>query len=497
MTARIKPILPYLLLAGIHLALILLFKPTFLTHWDSYLYTTGALRFEPIPLAGGRWFFSAIYGSAWQVLKPLVANDPTRAWQLFSGLSMALSVLNVLLLYRLAGRLASHRSALLAAIIWATSPLVLIYCSTVMTEPLAVTLILLVLLALPDFQTPAIPIGRFIFFSGIAGVLMGLAVNIREPLVFYLPATLGLIGAFPSRLGRRTGIIKLLACLTFTVACAAVLGAGLKLAAVFAGSSWQQIQQSWQAGMLQERAQMGADLPRMLLRNCCYLMVYLVMASPVIVLALPMAIRAGRYKTSALKILLVGTALYCLAQIANHSLIFNPRFAIFAALILIIPTASALTARWPRALGDKLLPAAVIVFHLACIAGGWSTVQNYHLNRAIQARQLDAAIGQLPDNCTIVAGNFSSLIQYHAKLHDRTGWQIVYSGWSWPRGQLADTLCQALDDGREVYIATLPAAWLTMLRDYERQEVQDLKTKFTFEPGPPFMARLSLSQPPP
>jgi len=483
-------------LVGIALAFTLWFWPAFLTHWDSYLYTTAALRFEPVPLAGGRWFFALIYGSTWQLFKPLFGNDPARAWQLFSGLSAALSAVNVVLIYRLGRRLVPAESAFLAAVIWAASPLVSIYSSAVMTEPLTVTFLLLCLLLLippKNRDSYLFSRGRYDIrlpmLSAIGGILMGLAINVREPMIFFLPAGVALILTSSGDSAGPVKTVKVLATLAFLALAAAVILAGLYLAGRFGGPQWQDIQHAWQEGMLREREWLASETATMLLRNCCYLVVWAAMVSPVIILMLSMSIRTP--KSRELKILLACTGLYALAQVANHSLIFNPRFALFIGLVLIFPIAQAITARRSTRL-PAALPAVVIIgFHLACIVAGYSIVRTYHFDRALKARELSAALHHLPDNCTIAPGNFSALIEYHVRLNDRRDWQIIYSGWEWPRGRLVQIVQNAIDNGREVFIVDHPPAWRCAFRRYEGEEVEKLREHFTFRQGPASLARIS------
>jgi len=498
-----RPVATGLMLIGVCLFFALLLKPVFLTHWDSYLYTAAAVHFKPVPLAGGRWFFSAVYGLFWQLVKPLFGGDVSKAWQAFSLLSMILAAVNVLLVYAWAKRFASARAAVLAAAVWASGPLVAVHASAVMSETLAVTFLSASLLLLPCRRNHAtygkagscgrglMRLGLGLWLrSALAGLLLGLAINVREPVVFFVPAILGLLIFFPQSPGAGSVPARLAACAAMVGGTAAVVVGGALLAGRFGGEQWPGIQQAWQAGMLRERGWVVHDAARMVMGNLCYLVVWLALVSPILVLAFPAAIR--RCRDRQMQILLAGAGLYCLAQVLNHSLVWNPRFVMFAALVLILPTASAIEARWPKRWPIGVLVAAVVGFHLACTAAGWPILRRYHFDRSAQGRELCEALGRLPDQCIIAAGSFTSVVQYYVALHGRDRWRIVYSGWEWPKGKLSQVVDQALRAGETVYVADDPSAWSTPMRDYERQEVQQLKKQFPFGPGPGFLARLSL-----
>jgi hypothetical protein len=436
----------------IQFAFILLLRAEFLTDWDSYLYTTGALQFQPIGLAGGRWFFTALLGGLWQTVNLFHTVSPDSAWIVFSAATVAFALVNVALFFNLAKRLAGDEAAIVATAIFISSPLTGLYGSAVMTETCALTLLLASCL-IPLKPSPGL------WHSLLAGLTFALAVCIREPLVLLMILPLGLLwGGMPSR--TRAGMVasRGLNLFIFLLSFLVVLLLHLFLTQHFA-ANWETISKSWSLGMTRERLQMVGWLPKMVVVNFFCLVCWLGVFSPIVLLTLPEQIKVFRTKLTFWMVpLFAAIGLYCLGQIANHSLVFNPRFALFPGALLCIPAALGLWQWLPEKLKNPWLTGTIlIILHLSAITCLGSVFQGYYFNKSIAARETFNSLSYAPPQALFIPGRLTPVVEFYKNLHPHD-WNMIYAGWNFSDKELFTQIELAREAGRKVYLVE-PEYW--------------------------------------
>lgn len=459
-----------IILAAVQLAFILLLRADFLTDWDSYLYTEAALNFQPVELAGGRWFFTAALGVLWQAVNRVAGVDPDSAWRVFSAAMILPALVNVGLFLSLARRWTDRETAIVATSLFAGSLLVGLYGSAVMTETVTTTCLLgsLVLLSPP----PA-GIGR----TFLAGLVFGLGCAIREPLILLVPLALGLI-ADPRRLHRGLKIAAFL--LTLTVVLLVHV-----LAVRLTAENWPEIAKNWSMGMTRERLMMVDWLPKMIVVNLICLVAWLILFSPFILLTLPDQIKRARTtRPFWLAPLMAGVGLYLLGQIANHTLVFNPRFVMFPGILLLIPTALALRSKVPVRLQPPWRLGGIIIglnFLILTLLG--PVLQDHYFSKSQAARETYTTLTRAPDNALFIPGKLTPAVEMYRKIH-RRDWRIIYAGWDFSDKELVREVELSRQIRRPVFIVA-PEYWgERRFRSLQYRATEAVWTTYLHHPSP-------------
>ncbi len=426
------------MLGVIQAVFVALLWPPFLTNWDSYLYTYAAFGFEPIPLALGRWLYPAMLGSVWAVFHRLFSIDPDDAWMVFSGVSAAAAMVNVVLFYGLSRRWIGPRGALLASAIVVSSPLVGIYGSAVMTETFAMTLLLVSLLFVQGHPS--------LLRTAVAGLMFGAACAIREPMIFLVPLHLGLIWRYGRDHSRRFACLGLFASL-------AVLAVGLNtLAGYLSDPQWVVRYHEWSAGMLAERSDTGLVLPRLFLANLVCYAGYLLTFSPVLPFLMPVLLLRRRCVSPIwFRPLLLAFGLYSLAQIVNHTLPVNPRFVIPAGVLATIPIVWSLGRRWPVLLRWKATAAVIVAVNLLLLAADWDWVEEFHFYPARASLATFETLHLASEHAVLFPGALTPVVHYYKETRDLP-WRIVHSGWSFDPQSAREALNFAEKEGCPVLL---------------------------------------------
>ncbi len=395
-----KHILRIIALMLVQSAFVFAFWPSFLTDWDSYLYSAGAVTFKPVSLCLGRWLYCAFLGLVWRI----TGGQP---WTVFTAVSAVAGVINIGLLAALTRRWVGMRAALIAAAIVASSAMMGMYAAAVMTEALSITAILLSLLILKPRTKPTI----------VAGICFGIAVAIREPTIFLLPAFLVLL--WPST---RFGGFAI-----FTASCAAVVIFGW-LGAVLTADDWFGQFAAWQAGMASQRAGMVTGFWGPLAKNVGFYLAYLALFSPVFVLALPAVVKSLRSQFPRWAVaLVVGLGVYMIAEVGNHTIVFNPRFAILPGVLLSILFGKALAEYLEQYKAAGYAAIAIVALQSALLLAVWPKLDKLHFQWIAAAKQTYASLDGAGQNVYFVPGKFTPVVDYYKSVNS---WRrIVYSGW--------------------------------------------------------------------
>jgi hypothetical protein len=421
---------------AVQVAFLVWLWPGFLTDWDSYLYSYGALNFEPVSLGLGRWFYCVFLGILWRIAQPIFSLDVQNSWLVFALSSAVLAIVNVPLFFVLARRWVDRSTAFLATCLVASSPLIGIYAGAVMTETLTLTLMLgsVLLVTRRADRTPS--------SAALVGsaVLFGLACSIREPVVFFFPLYVGLLWNPGSRLKTLGTHVLLFGCCAGSMMFLGWLGAYLT------NPTWFDIYRQWKAGMLHERESMVSGLPSLVFRNLCYYAVFVGVFSPFLVLSIPEQIRWIRRERPVWSLALAsGIGLYTVVELVNHTLAFNPRFVIPAGLFLSIFAAKAIVTQASNVkLPVTWLAPGIVAVHLLLIIAAQPLLNRYlYENKSRPSREVFFSLKNADNRAVFVPGELTPVVEYYHRLYN-TGWHIVYAGWCFE----AEQITQAMESAR-------------------------------------------------
>ncbi len=429
----------------------------FLTDWDSYLYTYAGITFTPVTLASGRWLFAVLLGGIWNVINVFVHIPVMEAWRVFSLTTIIFSMANVVMFYVLACRLANRDVAIVSTSIFVSSPLIAISASAVMTETYALCAFLVCLLILTSnsFKEQISQLKKGSGFDKglivrllLAGIAFGFVCSIREPMIFMIIFPLGIIWA------QTKNVKSVLIFLCVIIFVLAVNQAG----AYFVCDNRSAIYAQWLEGMRFERLTMSSSLFGLFVRNILFFVCWLVIFSPIIVFTLSGQIRfffkeIGKRNGAYYWLTPAGIAIavYTLAEIVNHSLIFNPRFVIFPAVILALLAGITILHKKPAPLKAEYIAGFVILFHAGLIYLSKPIFDKYYFDKAKAAKQIYSQLDCAAEQAVFIPGKFTPLIEFYKKLRHRN-WKIVYSGWAFSKENLERALLYAQENRLPIYL---------------------------------------------
>src|SRR6266852_8879048 len=300
--------------ALVALVLTLTYLNPFIGDWDGLDYTVFSLRGQPSSMALGRSLFTLFNHELYAVAHAIFGVRPDQAYLLFKYAVVAQTPLAIVVCWIFARDLTgSVRSATLAALLVALSPMLVIYGGQVMTDVPS----LLFTAAALVVHLRGVKQGRtWLILAGAA--LLGLGVNLRETVGFYVPWLL--IAAFigGGKFDRRT-----IAAVASTLAVFFIFALG-PVAIWFASSpGYRADWHVWLSSMKSESARHPLGIA-----NVRPFLIYFFMAAPLIVVALPFALwkewreRRWTFSLAAASVGLLATAMLFF----NYSTTINWRY---------------------------------------------------------------------------------------------------------------------------------------------------------------------------
>jgi len=459
------------------LAVALFYRADCPTDWDAWDYTAQAVRGHPSDLLLGRWWFVAVMRSAWLLARPVFGLEVHEAFvpmQAVSALCMAGAVVFGMAWTR---RLSHSDSAeVIFAALLISGPLMGIYASAVMTESLTV------LMLSAAFYTWERALGAGRGRPGwalAAGLAFGVAVNIREPAL--LLAAWPLVSCLvdrPRGAGRLLAVAGAGAAVTFG---AGVLAAWATYPWPEAGY-WGNLRQ-WTQHMAVERRQ----FPLSLAANLRHMAVYCTIASPLTtLLAAPAAVWAAarRRRVFWLMAALLGNAG---AVLMNHDLLVNPRLVVPLVWLLAAPVATAVDAALGLQHGRLRLRLGAATMLIVGVSVGatayhWDLLLTKHFDHGESQARMLRVLRELPPHSTVICGPGTPVARHLNRLGEKR-FDVVASGWDWPRdGSLAERVARAAE-ARPVYANLDRADWRRTERVGEEwTELHEVAGQYTLRP---------------
>lgn len=461
--------LPPALLA---LALTLYFVDPFIGDWDGIDYTMLSLAGYPSSMALGRNLFifgnHALYG----LVHALFGVAPESAYLVFKYAVVAQTPLAVIACWVLARDVsASIYSATLAALFVVFSPIFVLYGGQVMTDvPSVLLLAIALIIHLRGIQQHRVALVI------VGAALLGLGVNLRETMAFYLPW----LALAPFILGwklkrRELGFVAM------------SLMAFLLLALGWFGywfltdPNYREVWHGWRESMVQESTRHPVNLS-----NAVPYLMYFFISAPLVLLAFPFAAvnEWRRRRLSPLLLLgLMGLAADLLLYL-NYSTAVNWRYFLTGLPALAPLSANYLIGKLTRLWGSAPIAFASCVVALLLMAAIFTVWIRPASHEFIQRRAMSKGYREqllkVPRDAVMISGAQTIAVTYW-KAIGAGDWNTIGTGGGWP----AD-LVRAIEDhlaaGRRVFLDADPRWWLPC--GWQRDEIPAivaLQQRFRFQ----------------
>ncbi|HEX9919502.1 MAG TPA: glycosyltransferase family 39 protein, partial [Pyrinomonadaceae bacterium] len=195
------------------LLLTIFFRDPFAGDWDALDYTVNAVRGQPSSMLFGRMLFIFTNHAAYRVAHALFGLQAEHAYLLFKYMVIAQTPFAVAACWTLARELTgSLRAATVAAVMLALSPIFIVYSGQAMTETPSL-LLLTVALTMHLRGVRARKIRQVM----LGAALLGLCVNVREPVGFFGLWLVVAPACYGWKLRRRELLLTAFACALFLV----------------------------------------------------------------------------------------------------------------------------------------------------------------------------------------------------------------------------------------------------------------------------------------
>jgi len=458
--------------ALLSLALILYFVDPFIGDWDGLDYTLLSLTGYPSSMALGRNLFIFGNHALYELAHALFKVQPENAYLIFKYAVVAQAPFAVIVFWVLARDVTgSVYSATIAALSIALSPVFVLYGGQVMTDIPSVLLLGVALIVhLRGLQQ------RRVWMIMVGAAILGLGVNLRETVGFYVPWLVLAPFACGWKLGRRELFYVATSCLIFLL-CALGWFAYWFLTDAHYRGIWF----GWRESMRQESARHPLAI-----HNLWPYLVYFFISAPLVFLALPFAALTQVRKRKFSPMLLLGAT----GMFADVLLFFNYSTAVNWRYFLTgLPALAPLSANYlmhtltGRFGGERPAFASCVVVMLAlALAFGVyiRPVSLEFIQRRTMSRDYRQQLAKLPRNAVMISGSQTIAVTYW-KAIGAGDWETIGTGGGWPGEQFIPLIENYLKQGRRVFIDTDPHWWLPC--GWQRDEIPviaGLEQRFSF-----------------
>lgn len=445
------------------LALALIYLNPFIGDWDGLDYTVLSVNGEPSSMALGRSVFTFLNYALYSIAHNFFGIRPDHAYLIFKFTVVAQVPLAIIMCWMLARDLTgSKHSATVAGLLIAVSPILVIYGGQVMTDVPSVFVSAAALVVhLRGVQT------RRVWLLLAGAILLGLGVNLRETVGFFLPWLV--IAPFLAgwKLDRRTiAVVGLSVLLFFAVA----FGIFAIWFATHADYRFK-----WHVWL--DTARSEAARHPVGLANLKPFIIYLFLAAPLVCIALPVAIfRELRQRGWTLLLLAAAVGLFADALLFfNYSTTINWRYFLTG-----LPVLAPLAADYfVRSQSEKLKSirrgfiTAVAGVVVIAIAMGvlFQKRSDEYLNRLVLAKGYYETLKMIPTDAVVMAGSQTVAVTYWRGIGAGQWWHIGV-GAGWPAGRLEEEVNGHLIAGRRVFVDVDPRWWQPC--SWQQVEIREL-----------------------
>jgi hypothetical protein len=440
--------------ALVALILTLIYLNPFIGDWDGLDYTIFSLHGRPSSMALGRSLFTLFNFALFKIAHAVFNLRPDHAYLLFKYAVVFQTPLAVIACWLLARDLTgSQRSATVAGLLIAVSPIMVIYGGQVMTD---VPSILFTAAALVVHLRGVKQQRVWLILAGAA--LLGLGVNLRETVGLYLPWLILAPLVVGWKFNRRTiGIIAL----SLVIFIALAVG---PFAIWFAASpAYRADWYIW----LHSTARESARHP-IALANLRPFLIYFFLSAPLIFVALPFAIwkdwKESRPRGWTLALTACAVGLFATAMLfLNYSTTINWRYFLTGLPALAPINGDYFMRIQARRFGNETRGFISAVIGIALIAAVMGFLirprSNEYLNRLALAKDYNERLKLIPRDAVVVAGAQTVAVTYWRGI-GAGQWDWIGVGAGFPAGQLESKIDEHLKAGRRVFLDDDPRWWL-------------------------------------
>lgn len=458
--------------AVITLALVLYFVDPFIGDWDGLDYTMLSLTGYPSSMALGRSLFIFGNHALFVIARDLFNLQPEHAYLLFKYAVVAQAPLAVIAVWVLARDLSSSiYTATTAALLVAFSPVFVLYGGQVMTDVPSVLVLSVALIAhLRGVQQ------KKLWLILLGAALMGLGVNLRETIGFYLPWLVLAPFVLGWKFEKREMLYVAASCAVFGLLAFGWFGYWF-ISDPYYRMAWD----GWRESMREESARHPVALA-----NLRPYVLYFFISAPLVFLTLPFAwIREWRERRLS-PMLLLWLVAFCanLVLFFNYSTTINWRYFLTG-----LPGLVPLSAMWLLRVGEKKLgstqrafraSAAVIVL-LAVIFFIYARPISFEfVQRRAMSKEYKHRLEFVPPDAVMISGSQTVAVHYWAAIGGEN-WKTIGTGGGWPGDRLFSTIDTHLSQGKRVFIDADPRWWLPC--SWQRDEIPlivALEDRFSF-----------------
>jgi Dolichyl-phosphate-mannose-protein mannosyltransferase len=451
--------------AVVGFVLALIYLNPFIGDWDGLDYTVASIRGEPSSMALGRALFTLTNHALYAIAHKFFGVSPEHAYLIFKFAVIAQVPLAIVACWLLARDLTGAReSATVAAMLVALSPIMVIYGGQVMTDVPSVFLSAAALaIHLRGLQTKK----TALIFAG--AIVLGLAVNMRETAGLYFSWLVFAPFVAGWKINRRTVQAVLVSLLLFVLFAAGIFALWYATHAEYR-ATWS---------VWAESSQNEAARHPLQPANLKPFLVYLFLASPLVLIAFPFALwREFRARGWSLLILSAFCGVFADAMLFfNYSTIINWRYFL-TGLPAMAPIAGDFFFRsQTRKLRSARLGLVTAIAGVIVIAVAMGFLfqprSNEYLNRLALAKGYKATLDLLPRDAVVMAGAQTVAVTYWRGIG--TGqWEHIGTGAGFPAGKLQEKIEEYLRAGRRVFLDIDPRWWQPC--SWQAGEIRELAT---------------------
>ncbi len=451
----------WLVPALIALGLVLWFVDPFIGDWDGLDYTMLSVAGYPSSMALGRNLFIFQNYFLYRAANSLFNVQADKAYLIFKYAVVAQAPLAVIACWALARQVgATLYAATLAALFIVFSPVFVLYGGQVMTDVPSVFLLALALIIhLKGLQEERI------WMVLVGAALLGLGMNLRESIGFYLPWLVAAPFVCGWKLTRRHIVVIGLSLLLFSV-----FAFGWFAFWFFTDDHYQRSWFGWRESMRLETERHPVTL-----RNLWPYLGYFFVSAPLVLVSLPFAIWSEwRKRRLSPMFVLAATGLFAnLILFFNYSTAINWRYFL-TGLPAIAPLCACflLGLLMPRVRNVRIAFASCIVAVVA-LAIVFSLLirpaSKQFIERRSMSKEYRQQLAHLPTDAVMISGSQTIAVTYW-KAMGAGAWKTIGTGGGWPGDEnLVPAIEKHLQEGRRVFIDTDPRWWLPC--GWQRDEI--------------------------
>jgi hypothetical protein len=446
--------------ALIALALVLYFVDPFIGDWDGMDYTMLSIDGYPSSMALGRNLFIFSNHLLFVIGNKLFHVPPEHAYLIFKYAVVIQAPLAIVMCWLLARDITgSLRTATIAALLIVFAPVFVLYGGQVMTD---VPSVLLLATALAVHLRGVQNRKLWLILAGAA--LLGIGVNLRETIGFYLPWLVLAPFVCGWKFERRTVLWIAASCGLFLVLAFSWFGYWY-----LTDPHYRWVWNGWRESMREESSRHPVQLA-----NIFPYLLYYFISAPLVFVTIVFApwFEWRKHRMTPM------FALWLVGFVANLLLFFNYSTTVnWRYFMTGLPALVPLGAFWMLRLAEKRLRTPQRAF-VAC-AGAivavavllfiyMRPVSSEFIERRAMSREYKHRLEQVPPDAVMISGSQTIAVHYWAAI-DEHDWKTIGTGGGWPGDRLFSTIENYQRDGRRVFVDADPRWWLPC--GWQREEI--------------------------